>query len=185
MRAVGLSLAILGLAAAAQVGVFVVTGSVALFADLVHNIGDALTAVPIGMAFMVRSARAERLAGLAVVLAIFISGVVAGVAAVDKLVHPRTPDHLLALSIAGIIGVVGNAIASGVRSRAGQKLESPALIADGDHARVDALVSGAVVLSAVGVRLGFPIADPAIALVITMVIGHIAWDAWRTVNSTT
>ena len=182
LRAVGLSLGILGATALAQVAIVVASASVALFADLIHNIGDALTAVPVGIAFALRSARAERYAGLAVVLAILVSGIVAGIAAVDKLINPQTPDHLLALALAGLIGVAGNAVAARVRSRAGEKINSPALIADGHHARVDAMVSGGVVLSAIAVGIGFPIGDPLIALAITAVIGHIAWEAWETIQ---
>lgn len=139
MRAVGFSLAILAATAVAQALVFIASSSVALLADLIHNVGDALTALPVGLAFLLRSARAEKLAGWAVVFAIAVSGIVAAVAAVDKLINQETPDHLLAL--AGIIGIVGNGLAARVRTGAGRKLNSPALIADGHHARVDALVS--------------------------------------------
>ena len=182
LAAVGLSLAILGVTTAAQVVVFIVSGSAALLADVTHNLGDALTAVPVGVAFLLRSARAERLAGYAVVFAIAVSGVIAGVIAVDKLLNRETPDHLLALGLAGVLGVIGNAIASRVRSRAGRKLDSPALIADGYHAKVDALVSAGVVLAAVLVGLGWSIADPLIALVITAMIGYITWEAWEIVR---
>ncbi len=182
LQAVGVSLGILGFTAIAQALVFLASGSAALLADLIHNIGDALTAVPVGLAFLLRSQRAERLAGLAVVFAIFVSGVVAGVVAVDKLIHRETPDHLLILGLAGAIGVVGNAIAARIRSRAGKKLNSPALVADGHHAKVDALVSAGVVLSSILVGMGLPLADPLIALAITAMIGHITWEAWRTVH---
>jgi Co/Zn/Cd efflux system component len=117
VRAVGLSLAVLGGAAVAQTAIFVATGSVALLADLVHNFGDAATAFPLGAAFLLRSDRAERAAGLAVVAAIFISACVAGVEAVSRLIHPSTPSHLAALAGAGIIGFVANAIAARIRSR--------------------------------------------------------------------
>jgi divalent metal cation (Fe/Co/Zn/Cd) transporter len=149
MEAVGLSLAILGVTTAAQVVVFIASDSAALLADVTHNLGDVLTALPIGIAFLLRSARAERLAGYAVVSAIAVSGLIAGGIAVDKLIHRETPDHLLALGLVGVLGVIGNAIASRVRSRAGRKLDSPALIADGYHAKVDALVSAGVVIAAV------------------------------------
>ncbi len=182
LAAVGLSLAILGITTAAQVVVFIASDSAALLADVTHNLGDALTAVPVGVAFLLRSARAERLAGYAVVFAIAVSGVVAGVIAVDKLINRETPDHLLALALAGALGVVGNAIASRVRSRAGRRLNSPALIADGYHAMVDALVSAGVVIAAILVGFGWSIADPLIALVITVLIGHIAWEAWGIVR---
>ncbi len=182
VRAVLVSLGVLGLAAAAQTVVFVVSGSIALFADLIHNGGDALTAVPLGIAFLMRSARAERGAGMAVVAAIFISGVVAGGAAIDRLVHPQAPDHLLALAAAGAIGYVGNLIAARVRTHAGHRLDSPALIADGDHARADAYVSLAVVASAAVVAFGLEIADPIIGLAITVVILRITWASWHTIR---
>jgi cation diffusion facilitator family transporter len=182
VRAVLISLAVLGGAAVAQVAVFALSGSVALLADLIHNFGDALTAVPLGIAFVLRSERAERRAGLFVVAAIFISACVAGVEAVQRLVHPHAPSHLWALAAAGAIGYLGNWIAARVRTRAGERLESPALIADGNHARADAYVSLAVVASAVVVALGVPIADPLIGLAITLVILRITWESWRTVR---
>jgi cation diffusion facilitator family transporter len=182
LRAVGISLAILGATAVAQILVFLVSGSAALLADLVHNLGDALTAVPVGLSFLLRSQRAERIAGLAVVFAIFVSGVFAGIVAIDKLVDRQTPDHLLILGLAGAVGVVGNALAARVRSRAGRRLNSPALVADGHHAQVDALVSAGVVASSILVGVGLPIADPIIALAITGMIGHITWEAWKTVH---
>jgi cation diffusion facilitator family transporter len=183
LRAVTLSLAILAATALAQTGVFVATGSVALLADLIHNFGDALTAVPLGVAFVLRSTRAERYAGLAVVVAIFVSACVAGVEAIARLVNPAAPDHLLALGIAGALGFAGNWAAAGVRSRAGARLGSPALVADGNHARSDAYVSLGVTLSAAFVALGAPVADPIIALVITAVILRITWQSWHTVRT--
>jgi cation diffusion facilitator family transporter len=182
VRAVLFSLGVLGLAAVAQTIVFVVSGSIALLADLIHNFGDALTAVPLGIAFLMRSERAERGAGLAVVAAIFISAVVAGVEAINRLVHPQAPDHLWVLAGAGVIGYVGNFLAAQVRTRAGRRLDSPALIADGDHARADAYVSLAVVASAAVVGLGLEIADPIIGLAITVVILRITWASWHTVR---
>jgi cation diffusion facilitator family transporter len=184
LRAVALSLAILGLTALAQAAVFVVSGSVALLADLIHNVGDALTAVPIGIAFVLRSASAERLAGLAVVLAIFGSACVALYEAVARLVHPQELSHLWALAAAGAVGFVGNELAAQVRLRAGRRLDSSALVADGQHARVDGLVSLGVVASAGAVALGFTLADPLIGLAITLVILKITWNSSRTVRGT-
>jgi cation diffusion facilitator family transporter len=181
LRAVGVSLAVLLLTAAAQMVVFVATGSVALLADLIHNTGDALTAVPLAIAFLLRSARAEKRAGYFVVGAIFVSAAVAAVEAVNRLVHPQQIDHLLVLALAGVIGFVGNEIAAQVRLSAGSRLNSPALIADGKHARVDGLVSLAVVAGAGFLAVGLEIADPLIGLVISLVILRITWDAWRTV----
>jgi len=182
LRAVGLSLAVLGLAAIAQLLIFVLSGSVALLADLIHNFGDAGTAIPLGIAFLLRSARAERLAGLFVVAAIFISACVAGVEAISRLIHPETPSHLPALAGAGLIGFAGNWIAAGIRTRAGRRLDSPALIADGNHARADSYVSLAVVATAIVVALGLSVADPLIGLAITAVILKITWDSWQTVR---
>lgn len=182
LEAVGLSLAVLGATALVQTAIFVASGSVALLADLIHNFGDAATAIPLGIAFLLRSERAERIAGLFVVAAIFISACVAGVEAVSRLIHPAAPTHLIALAGAGMIGYAGNWVAAQIRTRAGRNLESPALIADGNHARADAYVSLAVVASAVVVAIGFPVADPLIGLGITVVILKISWDSWQTVR---
>jgi cation diffusion facilitator family transporter len=116
------------------------------------------------------------------VAAIFISACVAAVEAVQRLIHPSAPSHLLALAAAGAIGYVGNWVAARVRTRAGRRLHSPALIADGAHARADAYVSLAVIASAPVVALGAPIADPLIGLAITLVILRITWQSWRTVR---
>jgi cation diffusion facilitator family transporter len=182
LRAVGISLALLGAAALAQAAIFVATDSIALLADLIHNFGDALTAVPVGIAFLLRSERAERVAGLFVVAAIFISACVAGYEAVLRLLDPRAPEQLGALALAGVVGFAGNLVAAEVRSRAGQRLASAALIADGDHARADAYVSLGVVASAAAVALGLNLADPLIGLAITAVILCITWQSWRTVR---
>jgi cation diffusion facilitator family transporter len=182
VRAVLLALAVLGAAAAVQAAILVVTGSIALLADLIHNVGDALTAVPLGIAFWMRSERAERLAGVAVVAAIFVSAVVAGVEAISRLVHPHAPTHLPALALAGVAGFAGNSAAAIIRSRAGRRLDSPALVADGDHARADAYVSLGVIASAAVVALGAPIGDPLIGLAITLVILRITWQSWQTVR---
>jgi cation diffusion facilitator family transporter len=184
VRAVGLSLAVLGSAAIVQTAIFAATGSVALLADLVHNFGDAATAFPLGAAFLLRSERAERTAGLAVVAAIFISACVAGVEAISRLIHPSTPSHLAALAGAGLIGFAANAVAARIRSRAGRRLHSAALVADGAHARADAYVSLAVVASAAMIAVGAPVADPLIGLAITLVILRITWVSWRTVRHT-
>jgi divalent metal cation (Fe/Co/Zn/Cd) transporter len=182
VRAVFISLGVLGLAAAAQTVIFVLSGSVALLADLIHNFGDALTAIPLSIAFLMRSERAERTAGLFVVGAIFISACVAGIEAVNRLIHQSPPTHLWALAGAGAIGYLGNFIAAKVRRSAGHRLDSPALIADGDHAAADAYVSLAVIASAIVVAIGAPIADPLIGLAITLVILRITWQSWGTVR---
>jgi cation diffusion facilitator family transporter len=182
LRAVALSLGVLGLTAIVQLLVFAASGSVALLADLVHNAGDALTALPLGIAFALRSVRAERIAGLFVVLAIFLSACVAGYESIARLISPTEVDQLAALAAAGAVGFAGNWAAGVIRTRAGRRLDSPALIADGAHARADAYVSLAVIASAVVVALGAPIADPLIGLAITIVILRITWDSWRTVS---
>jgi cation diffusion facilitator family transporter len=182
LRAVGLALLILTATALVQAVIFLASGSVALLADLIHNVGDAATAIPLGIAFALRSARAERWAGLAVVAAIFVSACVAGYEAIVRLIEPRDVEHLGALAVAGVVGFAGNWIAAMVRTRAGRRLDSPALVADGAHARADAYVSLAVVASAAVVALGFPVADPVIGLAITLVILRITWQSWQTVR---
>lgn len=177
-----LSLLVLGIAAGAQTAVFLASGSVALLADLIHNFGDALTALPLGAAFLLRSQVAERRAGLGVVAVIFISAWVAGVEAILRLVHPSAPTHLVFLAAAGAIGFAGNFLAARIRTSAGRRLDSAALIADGSHARADAYVSLAVVASASVVALGAPIADPLIGLLICLVILRITWQSWKTVR---
>lgn len=182
LRAVSLALVVLGLTAAAQLLVFLASGSVALLADLIHNFGDASTAIPLGVAFALRSARAERWAGLAVVLAIFASACVAGFEAAHRLIDPQDVEALGALAAAGAVGFAGNWVAAIIRSRAGRRLDSPALVADGAHARADAYVSLAVVASAGLVAAGLRVADPLIGLGITLVILRITFDSWRTVR---
>ena len=184
VKAVSLSLALLGATALVQVVIFVLSGSVALLADLIHNFGDALTAVPLGIAFFLRSFRGEKLAGFAVVLAIFVSACVALYETIQRLIHPQQLSHLWVLAAAGIVGFVGNELAAQVRLRAGKRLSSPALIADGNHARIDGFVSLGVVASAAVVALGARIGDPIIGLLITLVILKITWDSWRTVSTT-
>ena len=182
LRAVSLSLVVLAATAAAQAVVFLATDSVALLADLIHNVGDALTAVPLGIAFLLRSQMAERRAGLFVVLLIFVSACVAGATAVGRLIDPQEIDHLLALALSGLVGFLGNEVAAVIRRRAGHRLGSAALIADANHARTDGLVSLGVVAGAGAVALGAEVADPLIGLVITGVILRITWQSWRTIR---
>ena len=184
LRAVAASLAVLGVTAAAQAAIFLLSGSVALLADLIHNAGDALTAIPLGIAFLLRSFRAEKLAGLAVVAAILVSACVALYETIERLRHPQTPSHLWALAAAGLIGFAGNELAARMRLRAGRHLNSPALVADGRHARIDGFVSLGVVASAAVVAAGARIADPLIGLAITVLILKITWDSWRVVSRT-
>jgi cation diffusion facilitator family transporter len=183
IRAVAVSLLVLGVAAGAQAAIFALSSpSVSLLADLIHNAGDALTAVPLGIAFLLRSARGEKLGGLGVVLAIFISACVALVETIRRFIHPEHLTHLWVLAAAGIIGFVGNEIAAFVRLRAGGRLASAALVADGNHARIDGLVSLGVIVSAAVVAIGAQVADPIVGLAITLVILKITWDSWHTVR---
>ena len=182
VKAVALSLLVLGLTAGAQVAIFVVSSSVALLADLIHNFGDALTAVPLGIAFFLRSARGEQLGGLGVVLAIFVSACVALYETVQRFVNPQHLSHLWVLAAAGVIGFLGNEVAAQVRLHSGRRLGSAALVADGNHARIDGFVSLGVVASAIVVSFGAQIADPIIGLVITLVILRITWESWHTVR---
>jgi cation diffusion facilitator family transporter len=184
VRAVSASLVVLGVAAGTQAAIFALSShSVSLLADLIHNTGDALTAVPLGTAFFLRSARGERVGGLAVVLAIFVSACVALVETIRRFVHPEHLTHLWVLAAAGVVGFVGNELAALVRLRAGRRLASAALIADGNHARIDGLVSLGVIVSAAAVGLGAQVADPIVGLAITLVILKITWDSWRTVRA--
>jgi cation diffusion facilitator family transporter len=182
IRTVSKSLVVLLIAAAGQVVIFIATGSVALLADLIHNAGDALTAIPVGIAFFLRSSRAEKGSGYFVVFAIFFSACAAGYESVNRLIHPQHLSHLWVLAAAGVIGFIGNEIAAQVRLHGGKRLDSAALIADGKHARVDGFVSLGVVASAAVVALGWQVADPLIGLVITLVILEVTRDAWLTVR---
>lgn len=183
LRAVLISLGVLGATALAQAAILVFSNSVALLADLIHNVGDALTAVPIGIAFLLRSERAERVAGFFVVLAILTSALVALYQSIGRLIDPEPLTHLWVLAAAGAIGFIGNESAAYIRLRAGRRLHSPALVADGYHARTDGLVSLGVVLSAIVVAIGLEIADPLIGLAITLVILRITWHSWQTIRA--
>jgi len=183
IKAVSLSLAVLTVTAAAQTAIYVVVLSVALLADLIHNFGDALTAIPLGLAFFFRSARGEWWAGVAVVATIFVSAIVALVQSILRFIHPHALTHLWWLAAAGVIGFVGNEVAAQVRLRAGRRLASPALVADGNHARVDGFVSLGVLLSAAVVALGLQRADPIIGLAISLVILRVTWESWQTIRA--
>ncbi|TDZ42830.1 cation diffusion facilitator family transporter [Mycobacteroides franklinii] len=191
-RAVKISLVALLVTAAFQVAIVVVSGSVALAADTIHNFSDALTAVPLWIAFALgtRAAtrrytygfgRAEDLAGLFVVSMIALSAVVAGYEAVLRLVHPVQISQLGWVAAAGVVGFIGNELVALYRIRVGRQIGSAALIADGLHARTDGFTSLAVVLGAGGVALGYPLADPIIGLVITVAILAVLRTAVRDV----
>src|SRR6266571_3814838 len=183
IRAVSFSLVVLTATAAVQSVIYARTLSVALLADLIHNFGDAATAIPLGLAFFFRSVRGKRFGGLAVVFAIFASACVALVQTIERFIHPHSLSHLWWLAAAGVIGYLGNEAAAQIRSRAGKRLNSAALVADGNHARVDGFVSLGVLASACVVALGVPLADPVIGLGITLVILRITWASWRTVSA--
>ncbi len=188
IRAVKISFLILAVTALLQLIVVYVSGSVALLADTIHNIGDATTALPLWLAFSLARrkptrtfnyglGRVEDLAGIVIVLIILASAVVAFYEAVDRLFHPHAVSNLGWLAAAGVIGFLGNELVAIFRISVGRRINSAALIADGYHARTDGLTSLAVVLGALGVWLGFPLADPIIGLVITVAILGIVWQS--------
>lgn len=192
IRAVKISLLVLGLTAVAQIVIVVVSGSVALAADTIHNFSDALTALPLWIAFALGTkaatrrytygfGRAEDLAGVFVVAMIALSAVVAGYEAVMRLLHPQPVEHLGWVALAGLLGFIGNEWVALYRIRVGRKIGSAALVADGLHARTDGFTSLAVLFSAGGVALGFPLADPIIGLVITAAILAVLRTAVRDV----
>ncbi|MHB1642276.1 MAG: cation diffusion facilitator family transporter [Acidithiobacillus sp.] len=186
------SFIILAITSALQITVVIATGSVALLADTIHNVGDATTAIPLWFAFMLARrkpsktftygyGRVEDLAGISIVLIILFSAGIAGYEAINRLIHPQPITQLLWVGIAGVIGFIGNEVVAVFRIRVGREIESAALIADGYHARTDGLTSLAVVLGAVGVWAGFPLADPIIGLLITIAILGIVWQSSKAV----
>ena len=181
MRTLWISLSVLGVTALIQAAVTAASGSVALLGDTLHNAADALTAVPLGVAFVIgrrpptRSytygyGRAEDLAGIVIVLTIAASSALAAYEAISRLLHPRQVSDLIAVAVAALIGFTGNELAAGYRIRTGRKIGSAALVADGLHARTDGLTSLAVLLGAGGVALGWDWADPVVGLLITLAI---------------
>jgi cation diffusion facilitator family transporter len=192
MRAVWLSLAGLGVTAVAQAVVVAISGSVALLGDTLHNLADALTAVPLGVAFVLgrRAAtrrytygygRAEDLAGILIVGFIAASAALAGYAAVARLMNPAEVSHLGAVAIAGVIGFLGNELVAQYRIRVGRRIGSAALVTDGLHARTDGFTSLGVLLSAGGLALGWGWADPVVGLAITAAILIVLFGAARQV----
>lgn len=178
--------------ASLQVIVVIYSGSVALLADTIHNIGDAVTAVPLLIAFKLLQrkptkrfsygyGRVEDLAGVFIVSIILISAIVAGYESIDRLINPVEMKNVWAVIGASIIGFIGNEAVAMLRIRTGKKMNSAALVADGYHARVDGLTSLAVFFGAIGVWLGYPLADPLIGLIITITIMKIVWDSGKTI----
>jgi cation diffusion facilitator family transporter len=186
------SFIILAATALMQIVVVAISSSVALLADTIHNVADATTAIPLWIAFVLARrkptkrfpyglGRVEDLAGIAIVAIILFSAIVAGYEAVDRLLNPLPVTNLGWLTAAGVIGFAGNEVVAIFRISVGRQINSAALVADGYHARTDGLTSLAVVLGAVGVWLGFPLADPIIGLVITIAIFGIVWQSARSV----
>jgi len=192
MRALWISLAVLGGTATLQALVAWWSGSVALLGDTLHNVADALTAVPLGIAFLLgRRApnrrytygygRAEDLAGIVIVLAITASSALAGYAAIRRLAHPVPVGHLGAVALAAVLGFLGNEVVARYRIVVGRRIGSAALVADGLHARTDGFTSLAVLLGAAGVAVGWRWADPVVGLLITVAILFVLKDAAREV----
>ncbi|HVA09077.1 MAG TPA: cation diffusion facilitator family transporter [Acidimicrobiales bacterium] len=193
-RALLLSLLILALTAGIQAVVVVLSGSVALLGDTLHNVADALTAVPLLIAFRLARrpatkrftygyGRAEDLGGLFVIAMITLSSVLAAWEAIDRLIHPRDVTHLWIVSLAAVVGFAGNEIVARYRIRVGRRIGSAALVADGLHARTDGFTSLAVLLGTGGVALGWRAADPIIGLVITLAILGVLRSAIRQVGA--
>ena len=175
------SFAVLMATALLQAAIVFVSGSVGLLADTIHNFGDAATAIPLGIAFLFARkqpnkrftfgyGRVEDLAGVAIVLTILFSAIVAGYESIDRLFHPQDISHLWAVAFASVVGFVGNEAVAIFRIRVGRRIGSAALIADGQHARVDGWTSLAVFVGVLGVSLGYPLADPIVGLIITVAI---------------
>ena len=190
MRALWISLAVLGVTAVIQAAVAAASGSVALLGDTLHNAADALTAVPLGVAFVIGSrpstrrytygyGRAEDLAGVVIVVLILASSALAAYTAVTRLVHPQPVSDLIAVAVAALVGFAGNELVARYRIRVGRKIGSAALVADGLHARTDGFSSLAVLLGAGGAALGWKWADPVIGLVITVAILAVLYQAAR------
>ncbi|RKR75261.1 cation diffusion facilitator family transporter [Frondihabitans australicus] len=194
VRALKISMFVLLGTTILQAAFVALTGSVALLADTIHNFADALTAVPLWIAFVLGRrvanrrytygyGRAEDLAGMFIVLVVALSAVVAGVEAVDRFIHPRPVDNAGWLIAAGLIGFAGNELVAIYRIRVGRRIGSAALVADGVHARLDGFTSLSVVLGAIGVLLGFPLADPIIGLLIAISILLLLWGTVKSIGA--
>lgn len=190
MRALKISLAALAITALFQVVIVIISGSVALLADTIHNFSDALTAIPLAFAFWLGRrrptkrytygyGRAEDIAGIFIVVMIALSAAIAGWESVRRLLNPQAINNVGWVIAAGIIGFVGNELVALYRIRVGRKIGSAALVADGYHARTDGFTSLAVVAGAIGVAAGFPLADPIVGLLITAAILVVLMGAAR------
>ena len=177
-----------------QLAVVLLSGSVALLSDTIHNFGDAATAIPLGIAFALTRlgasrrftfgyGRVEDLAGVIVVLIILFSAVVAGYQAIERLIDPQPIGMLWAVAVAAVVGFVGNEAVAVFRIRVGREIGSAALVADGYHARTDGWTSLAVLAGAIGVWLGYPLADPVAGLLIAAAILVIVWQSGKAVFS--
>lgn len=175
-----------------QIVIVFLSGSVALLADTIHNLGDAATAIPLWIAFMLARwkpskqftygyGRVEDLAGVAIVLTILFSAIVAGYVSINRFFHPQTVTHLWAVIVASVVGFFGNEAVAQFRIKVGKEIGSAALIADGYHSRVDGLTSLAVLFGAAGVWVGYPLADPIVGLLITAAIVRIVWISGKAV----
>lgn len=188
MRALFISLLGLMVTATIQAVVVAMSGSTALLADTIHNYADALTSIPLGIAFILSRRppsrhflyglnRSEDIAGLVIILVIAISAVVTGYESYERILHHQAPTHLLAVAIAAVIGFLGNEWVAFYRVKMGKRMGSAALIADGHHAQIDGLTSLAVLIGVFGTYFGLPILDPVIGLVITVMIIFIVKDS--------
>ena len=190
IQALKLSLWVLGLTAAAQAVVVWLSGSVALLADTVHNLSDALVALPLWFAFSISKRkptphypygfyRVEDLVGLGVLLAIFASGIWTGYESIQRIINPKVPQNILLGIVAGLVGGLGNEVVARYRLKVGREIRSLALMAEGHHARVDALTSLGVVVGLGLVALGFPLADPIVGLILTAFIFSIVIEVGK------
>jgi cation diffusion facilitator family transporter len=194
IRAVKWSLVALLATGIVQLVITLATGSIALLADTIHNFGDASTAIPLWFAFRLALrkptprftygyGRAEDLAGLAIVVIILCSAIFAGYESIRRFIHPAAVEHLPAVIGGAVVGFLGNEAVARFRIRVGQEIGSAALIADGRHARADGLVSLAVLIGAIGVGLGYPLADPGVGFLISLAILRIVWESGKSVLS--
>jgi cation diffusion facilitator family transporter len=178
--------------AAFQLIIVILSGSVALLADTIHNFGDAATAIPLWISFRLATwkpnkrftygyGRVEDLAGVVIVFTILLTAIVAGYESINRFYHPQSVKYLWAVIVAAVIGIIGNEAVAQFRIKVGTEIGSAVLVADGQHARVDGLTSLAVLFGALGVCLGYPLLDPVVGLLITVVIMRILWQSGKSI----